>query len=146
MTDTFWTMTKWAAGGLLGALSGLLMDMPVAFWGLLIFMAADYATGVLAAIYTRTLDSNIGWRGLVKKAIIIIVVLAIWGGAKMAGLSNIPAAELVAGAFALNEFLSMIENARRAGVQIPPILGDAFAKLNGRGDQEERLLELKEEG
>lgn len=131
MTDQFWTAAKWAAGGVLGAVSGFLTTMPITFWGLIILMVGDYLTGVGAAFCTRTLDSNIGAKGLVKKAMVCGAVFFLWWAADVAGLSYIPAAEAVAAAFGLNEAVSMIENLRRAGIQLPPILKDALAKLGG---------------
>ena len=55
-------------GLLIGDLNGLLI-------ALIIFMIIDYITGVLAAVYRRKLSSAVGFRGLIGKACILLVVI-----------------------------------------------------------------------
>ena len=59
-------------GAILGALFGKLDGLLIA---LLIFMALDYITGVINAIYSKSLSSEVGFKGLLRKALILIVVI-----------------------------------------------------------------------
>ena len=43
-------------------------------WALLVIMLLDYLTGVIKAIYTKTMSSEIGFKGLLKKITILIIV------------------------------------------------------------------------
>lgn len=54
-------------GWFLGGLDGFL-------YVLLIFMVADYITGVLCAINEHKLSSEIGFRGLTRKMLILLLV------------------------------------------------------------------------
>ena len=43
-------------------------------WALLVIMVLDYLTGIIKAIYTKTMSSEIGFKGLLKKITILIIV------------------------------------------------------------------------
>ena len=42
---------------------------------LVVFMALDYLTGVMAAIFHKELSSNVGFKGVFKKVTILIVLI-----------------------------------------------------------------------
>ena len=58
-------------GGLIGFLLGGLDGM---LYALMAFMILDYLTGCMVAISTKTLSSEIGFKGISKKIIIIALV------------------------------------------------------------------------
>jgi len=110
------------------------------YWTLLGFMALDIATGLLAAVATKTLDSTVSFKGITKKMLILLVVVAaalLGSNSQALGLTiAVPLGEAVAIYYIVNEALSVIENAGRAGVPIPPMLWDALGKL-GAGKEKE---------
>ena len=55
--------------------NSLLDGWDIALEILLIVMALDYLTGVVAAFKTKTVSSSAGYSGLVKKASIFIIVI-----------------------------------------------------------------------
>ncbi|MEG2344282.1 MAG: phage holin family protein [Acidaminococcaceae bacterium] len=81
--------------------------------GLLIFMAADYITGMYAAWHSHDLWSKKAFRGLCKKASILGVVAFCYGIDVVFG-SNVCRYGAIAG-FGVMEALSIIENADRGG-------------------------------
>ena len=102
---------------------------------LLMLMAIDMATGLLAGVYNRELDSSVTFRGVCKKAIVLFVVMA---GAALQCNINLPVADAIAGFYAAGEVLSIAENAARAGLPVPDALRDVLIKLNPRADVEPR--------
>ena len=58
-------------GAFLGWFLGGLDDL---LYVLLIFMAVDYLTGVLCAISERKLSSEIGFKGIMRKVLILVLV------------------------------------------------------------------------
>lgn len=60
---------------LLGMVHGVIFgEMNSLYIALIIFVVIDYITGVLDAIYTHTLSSEIGYKGIFKKVCIFILV------------------------------------------------------------------------
>ena len=60
-----------AIGAFLGWYLGGMDDF---LYALLIFMVVDYLTGILCAISEHTLSSEIGFRGLTRKVLILVLV------------------------------------------------------------------------
>ncbi|HXF08993.1 MAG TPA: phage holin family protein [Candidatus Acidoferrales bacterium] len=101
--------------------------LPVLVQALIILMAIDIATGLLAAYVRRNLTSDVSFRGMARKAIVLLIVA---GGAWIEPAVELPIGEAVAGFYAAHEGLSILENAARSGLPIPEVLRDALAKLS----------------
>lgn len=93
---------------------------------LIALMVADIASGLLAAFVNRELSSDVSFRGMAKKAIVLILVAI---AAMLGPVVNLPLGQAVAGFYAAHEGLSIIENAARAGLPVPNILQQALAIL-----------------
>ena len=108
-------------GGIIGAIFSFLFEgIDAGFYWLCAFMAVDYITGIMQAIINKNMSSKVGFKGLIKKSIIISVVVLFHG---LAQIIKIPPMETAAiFAFALNEMFSILENIERAGLGkiIPP--------------------------
>ena len=129
---------------LAGALGG--WDAPLAL--LVALMAADYLTGVLvAAVWQRSdksatgaLDSKAGFRGLVKKGMILLLV---WLGVLLDEAVGAGYVRMAVVLFFLgNEGLSLLENLGLMGIPFPAFLRRALEALREQGDggQEDRHL------
>lgn len=103
---------------------------------LIFFMVADYVSGLLAAYSNPNmkLDSRIGFRGICKKIMILLLVAVAHFMDRVTGQAVICTA--VTWFFIGNEGLSIIENAANAGLPIPKKLQNTLAQLTE--EKEER--------
>lgn len=93
----------------------------------------DYITGVLKAIVTKTLSSTVGFKGLIKKVVIFIVVATAVVIQSVVG-DAVPLREIVIVFFLCNEGISLLENASEF-VPIPEKLKETLIQLR---DKEEK--------
>ena len=70
----------------------------------------DYVTGVLKGIYLKQLSSETGFRGLLKKIVMFIVIAVAYLIQMLIG-GTIPLREVVITFYICNEALSLLENA-----------------------------------
>jgi len=121
-----------AAGAVIAAAFGGWTD---AMTTLLIFMALDYASGlIVAGIFKASpktesgaLESRAGWKGLLRKGMTLLIVLIAARIDMM--LETTYFRDGVCIAFIVNELLSIIENAGLMGVPIPEVLKKAIELL-----------------
>ncbi len=93
-----------------GYILGLFGSWDTLLKWLIAFMILDYLTGLLKAVYLRRVSSEIGFRGIIKKAVILVVVIVANGVQRLIG-DVIPAREIVIMFFLANEGISILENA-----------------------------------
>lgn len=106
----------------------LLGGFDVAIICLLISIVLDYISGIIKAYITKQLSSEIGFKGIIKKvAMLLIVMLAVLID-RVTGESG-AIRTLVIYYFVANEGLSIIENLGEAGVPIPSIIKDSLKVL-----------------
>lgn len=94
----------------------------------------DYITGVLKGIVTKTLSSEIGFKGLIRKIVIFIVVATAVIIQGVVG-DAIPLREIVIIFFVCNEGISLLENASEF-VSIPKKLKDTLIQLREKDEEE----------
>ena len=136
--DLIWTKIQFAftaiggwIGYALGGRDGLLI-------ALVAFMAVDYVTGVMCAVIDKKLSSAVGFKGICKKVLILMLV----------GVANVIDVHIVGNGGALrgavicwylsNEGLSTLENAAHLGLPIPEPLKNALVQLHGRNDYQQQ--------
>ena len=120
---------SWLAGG---------FDTPIVV--LVICMGVDYVTGLIVAGVFHTspktqgggLDSRVGWKGLARKFVTLLMVV-------VANLADILLElhyirDAVIAAFCANECISILENAGLMGIRIPKVLAAALEKLGEESD------------
>ena len=142
---------KWFAAAA-GAVAGLFMRMPIAVRLLVLLMGLDYLSGVGVALLGKSpkseggaLSSRAGFSGLMRKAMILIVILM------AAVLDNLTGSAACTGAAAMfyivNESLSILENAVLLGVPVPQKLTQALdvAKWTSNSEKEESQNEKQDE-
>ena len=130
------------AGGVLATLLG---GWDMALQTLIMFMAADYITGlIVAGVFHRSgksttgsLESLAGWKGLCRKGGTLLLVLV------AAQLDRVMGSEFCRDAvvigFLANEAISIIENVGLMGVPFPPVLRKAIEVLkNQTGEEDEK--------
>lgn len=133
MKEPIMNFGKWTIDTLIGS-----WDSSVEI--LLIVMALDYLTGVAGAFKTKTLSSSAGYKGLVKKATIFIIVILAAQIDKMLNVNNDLFRNCTAIFFIVNDSLSILENAGKVGMKLPSFLKTALIKLQNQtevlGDEE----------
>ena len=115
-------------GYFLGGCDGLV-------YALILFVAADYITGVMCAAVDKRLSSEIGFKGICKKVLIFVLV----------GLANILDVQIIGTGCVLrtaviffyisNEGVSLLENAAHLGLPVPEKLKDILQQLHNRAEE-----------
>lgn len=118
------------AGFLWGSFDGLLR-------ALIVFMVIDYLTGIGAAYKDKRLNSSVGFVGIVRKGVMLLIVAVgnvvdtqVLGGGSICRSA-------VIGFYLANEGLSILENAGNLGVKWPKILQDALEQLKKKEDDDD---------
>ena len=110
---------------------------------LLLFMAADWITGLtVAGVFkkspkseTGALESRVGLKGLCRKGAMLLIVIIAYRLDIMAGLNGI----LRTGAIitlVCNEALSVLENVNLMGVKYPALIDKVIRQLLGKKNDE----------
>ena len=122
-------------GYFLGGYDGLL-------YALIVFMVMDYITGVMCAVSDKTLSSAVGFKGICRKVIILMLV----------GIANLLDVEVIGTGAVLrtaviffylsNEGVSLVENAAHLGLPIPEKLKVVLAQLHNKAESEDEKNEV----
>ncbi|MGE4213767.1 MAG: holin family protein [Anaerotignaceae bacterium] len=134
MKETF-TTAMGIAGGILGALIG---GWDSALTTLVLFMVIDYITGlIVAGVFKNSaktesgaLSSDVGFRGICKKGVMLLVVMVGYRVDLTTGTTIIKDAVVMA--FIGNELISFTENLGLMGVPLPKALSKAIEVLKNR--------------
>ena len=119
-------------GGIVGGfLCQWLGGWDVILKALVVLIILDYITGVLKAIVTKTLSSQVGFTGLIRKIVIFIVVATAVTVQGVIG-DAIPLREIVIIFFICNEGISLLENASEF-IPIPEKLKETLIQLRDKG-------------
>lgn len=121
----FWVGLCALFGYLYGSFDGLLA-------GLITFVILDYILGVAAAITEGKLSSKIGFKGILRKVVIfVIVATAKILGYNILGIGMI-LRDAVIGFYIFNEGISLLENAKRLGVKVPDDIMTSLKKVKDK--------------
>ena len=133
--DLIWTKVQiaiTAIGGWVGYFVGGMDGLLIA---LIVLMSLDYISGVMCAIMDKSLSSAVGFRGIAKKVLILMLV----GVANILDIHVVGEGSALRGAviafYMSNEGLSLLENAAHIGLPVPDPLKNALAQLHGRDEK-----------
>ena len=125
----FWTTIQVVFAGIGGWLGWFLGGCDGLLYALLAFVVIDYVTGIMCAVVDKKLSSEVGFKGICKKVLILMLV----------GVANVVDIHIVGTGSALrsavicfylsNEGLSLLENAAHIGLPIPDKMKDVLAQL-----------------
>lgn len=113
----FGTMANYLWGG-----------VDVALKTLLLFMFFDYITGLICATKDKCLSSAIGFNGILKKVMILIVVAVAFNLDNIINTDGL-VRSLVIFFYVSMEGISILENAARMNVGVPEELRDKLLQL-----------------
>lgn len=132
----FWNLIQFAFTLLGGWIGYFLGGWDGALYALITFITVDYITGVMCAALDRQLSSEIGFRGICRKVIILILV----------GVGSILDRQVIGSGSTLrtavifyylsNEGISILENASILGLPVPEKLKNVLKQL--REDKEDK--------
>ncbi|MBP1536149.1 MAG: phage holin family protein [Ruminococcus sp.] len=123
--------------GMLGSIiTGAFGGWDGAFITLLIFMSIDYVSGLAVALVFRKSpktksgggSSSVGWKGLCRKGMILLIVLVAYRLDLVLGTEYIRNTAIIG--FIANETISITENAGLMGVPLPKVITKAIDILN----------------
>ena len=129
-----WISVVFGAAG--GILSYWLGGWDVLLKTIVFLAIADYITGWIKGIYTKQLSSEIGFRGLLKKIVMFIVIAVSFVIQGLIG-GTIPLREVVIMFYIANEGLSLLENAA-VFTPIPDRLKDILLQLRDKDSGDAR--------
>ena len=133
--DLIWAKVQIAITALGGWLGYFLGGMDGLLIALLVLMVLDYISGIMCAIADKNLSSAIGFRGICKKVLILMLV----GVANIVDLHVVGTGSALRGAvicfYLSNEALSLFENAAHLGLPVPEKLKAALSQLHHRGEK-----------
>ena len=115
------------AGGIILRLFGACDKM---MYVLLAMMMLDYCSGVIKAIQQKKLSSEIGFKGLLKKVSILLIVAAANIIQSVIG-ENVAVREIVIMFYIANEGISLLENTASVSNRIPQKFKDVLLQLRG---------------
>ncbi len=144
--DLIWAkiqMTIAVIGGWIGYFVGGVDGLMTA---LLVLMVLDYVTGIMCAVVDRQLSSAIGFKGIFKKVLVIMLV----GVAHIVDVYVVRSGEALRSAvicfYLSNEGVSVLENAGRLGLPIPEKLKAILSQLHDKlPETSEKNDNIKEE-
>jgi len=131
--------------GAIGAfIASLFGGWDAAMTTLVIFMGVDYLMGlIVAGVFKRSgksengaLDSRAGFKGLLKKSVILLVVLVAYRLDLVLGSTFIKDAVIIG--YIANETISIIENAGLMGIPIPDVIKKAIDILKKKSDGDDK--------
>lgn len=95
---------------------------------LVTFIVIDYLTGLIVAFINKQVDSRIGFKGIVKKSLILFVLIIAVLLDRLIG-NQWTFRTIVCYFFIGNEGLSILENIGKCGVPLPKTLTDILRQL-----------------
>lgn len=96
---------------------------------LVALVVVDYMTGMIASALEGKLSSQVGFRGIIRKLLIFVLVAAAHLVDLAIGWNMHIIRDAIVFFYIANEFISIVENAGRAGVPIPAVLRKAIELL-----------------
>lgn len=103
---------------------------------LIALVALDYVTGVICAAANKRLSSEIGFKGLIKKALIFALVAVAGVEDKVIPATNQAIRAAVILFYIANEAISILENAAELGLPVPEKLKAVLIKTKGEDKAE----------
>lgn len=104
-------------------------------YALIAFVIIDYLSGVINAIISKALSSEIGFKGICKKVMIFILV----GVAHLIDLFILQEGSAIRTAviffYLANEGVSILENSAKIGLPIPKKLKNVLSQINKRSGE-----------
>lgn len=100
------------------------------------FIVLDYITGVIRAWSNKEISSDVGLKGIARKAVIFIVLIVAVLLDRLLNTGSWVFRTLVCYFYIANEGISLLENCAGLGVPFPPQLKNALIQLQDKNKKE----------
>lgn len=110
--------------------------LDIALQSLLIFIVLDYITGMMKSYKNKTLNSNRGFKGILKKVGVLCVVAVACVVDRICGETGLIRTSVIYYLCA-NEGLSIAENLSTMGVLVPNFLKERLEQLRDKEGEKE---------
>jgi toxin secretion/phage lysis holin len=131
-----WNKAVKALATIGGAIAGIFGEWSMLMTVLATAMVLDYISGVLVAAFGKSLktegghlDSKVGFVGLAKKALIIMIVLLATLLDKALGTNAMVFQTATVCYYIANEGISVVENAGLMGLPVPDVVKRALEQM-----------------
>ncbi len=136
-----WNKAVKALATIGGAIAGIFGEWSMLMTVLATAMVLDYISGVLVAAFGKSLktegghlDSKVGFVGLAKKALIIMIVLLATLLDKALGTDAMVFQTATVCYYIANEGISVVENAGLMGLPVPDVVKRALEQMKEKKD------------
>ena len=130
--DIIWAKVQMACAAVGGWLGYFVGGVDGLLTALIVFTVIDYITGLMCAVEDKKLSSAVGFKGICKKVLIILLV----GVAHIVDLHVVGTGSALRSAvvcfYLSNEGVSLLENAAHLGLPIPEKLKSVLEQLHDR--------------
>lgn len=127
-------LIKTFTGGLIAGVTyffgGLDQVLQILLWMIVI----DYMTGLLSGAVNKQLSSQIGFKGITKKIMILVIVVVAVQIDKMLGQVNVVRLAIIF-FYIANEALSILENTAKIGLPLPSFLTSMLKVIRDQADK-----------
>lgn len=130
------------SGAIIGFMFGELKGLLIA---LVFFMVVDYVTGIIKAYDKHELSSEVGFKGILKKVIILCLVSVAHMVDKYVIGTNAVVMSATTMFYIGNEGISILENAAELGIPLPPPLIKALKQISESQKMKSDQIEDKED-
>jgi toxin secretion/phage lysis holin len=131
----FWNVMQFIFASIGGWLGYYLGGCDGILYALVIFVVMDYITGIMCAIADKVLSSEVGFKGIVRKVLIFILV----GIANILDVQVINTGSILRTAviffYLSNEGISLLENATHLGLPVPEKLKVVLKQLHDKEEE-----------
>ena len=109
-------------------------DWSQIFWVLILLVVGDYLSGIAASVVEQNVSSKVGYVGIIKKLGIFLVIAMAHQLDLVFGDTN-ALRDAAIFFYMANELISVVENAGRIGLPLPPSITKVIAALKEKGDK-----------
>lgn len=131
----FWNIIQLALSAIGGWLGWFLGGCDGLMYALIAFVVIDYITGIMCAITDKALSSSVGFKGICRKVLILLMV----GIAHILDVNIIGSGSVLRTAavffYISNEGISILENSAHLGLPIPSKLKEVLEQLHDRAEK-----------
>jgi toxin secretion/phage lysis holin len=99
---------------------------------LLYCIAVDYSSGLISGVIQGTLNSRVGFKGILKKVLMLVAVSLAYQIDIVLGLPGLTKAAICCYLIA-NEGISIVENFDKCGLPLPNFITERFEQIKKEG-------------